>query len=44
MGLNLWWRESEEKEEMGGGGDTIIEKVGHQEFISRIGPKERKSQ
>lgn len=43
MGLNLWWRESEEKEEMGRG-DTLIEKVGLQEFRSRIGPKERKSQ
>ena len=57
MGLNLWRRESEKKEEMaagsggrgprvGGGGvePTLIEKVGLQEFRSRIGPKERKSQ
>ena len=28
----------------GAGGDTLIEKVGLQEFRSRIGPKERKSQ
>ena len=28
----------------GGGGNTLIEKVGLQEFRSRIGPKERKSQ
>lgn len=27
-----------------GGGNTLIEKVGLQEFRSRIGPKERKSQ